>query len=123
MFLHEGGQSASGILLDFVVKNHPAYNEALDNAGRRHVTAYLNEYLQNLVKERQLRSVDELTKDIHVWPDYHGNRSPVADSTVKGMVCGLTMNSSEENLALSYLATVQAIAVSSSVNSTQNDPK
>lgn len=35
MFLHEGGQSATGILLDFVVKNHPAYEQALVSAGKR----------------------------------------------------------------------------------------
>lgn len=35
MHLHEGGQSATGILLDFVVKNHPAYAQALASAGER----------------------------------------------------------------------------------------
>lgn len=111
MFLHEGGQSATGILLDFIVKNHPAYEQAVANANERHVTVYLNEYLTELAKKRQLKNVDELTKDVHIWPDYHGNRSPLADSTIKGMVCGLTMSASEENLALTYLAVVQAIAV------------
>lgn len=32
-YLHEGGQSATGILLDFIVKNHPAYSDALSKAG------------------------------------------------------------------------------------------
>lgn len=27
-----------------------------------------------------------LTVDLHVWPDFHGNRSPLADVTLKGMV-------------------------------------
>lgn len=27
-----------------------------------------------------------LTVDLHVWPDFHGNRSPLADLTLKGMV-------------------------------------
>lgn len=27
-----------------------------------------------------------LTVDLHVWPDFHGNRSPLADPTLKGMV-------------------------------------
>lgn len=58
-----------------------------------------------------MSSVHQLTKDLHVWPDFHGNRSPLADPDLKGMVCGLTMTYSEENLALTYLAFVQAIAV------------
>lgn len=37
-YLHEGGQSATGILLDYIVKSHPAYKEALDNAGKLYVT-------------------------------------------------------------------------------------
>lgn len=27
-----------------------------------------------------------LTKDLHVWPDFHGNRSPIADPNLRGMV-------------------------------------
>lgn len=33
-YLHEGGQSTTGILLDYIVKSHPAYNEALKNADK-----------------------------------------------------------------------------------------
>lgn len=36
--------------------------------------------------DRGLDSVDRLTQDFHVYPDFHGNRSPVADPTLKGMV-------------------------------------
>ena len=31
-------------------------------------------------------SMAELTRDLHIWPDFHGNRSPLADSSLKGMV-------------------------------------
>lgn len=48
---------------------------------------------------------------MHVWPDFHGNRSPLADPNIKGMICGATMDASEENLAIIYLAFVQALAV------------
>lgn len=66
-----------------------------------------------MAKEQQLSDVDILTKDFHVWPDLHGNRSPLADSTIKGMICGLTLSSSIENLAITYLGFVQALSVSS----------
>lgn len=61
--------------------------------------------------EKQLGSVQLLTQDLHVWPDLHGNRSPLADPTIKGMICGLTMSASIDNLALTYLGFVQALAV------------
>lgn len=36
--------------------------------------------------QKGLKNISYLTKDIHVWPDFHGNRSPLADPTLKGMV-------------------------------------
>lgn len=38
-YLHEGGQSATGILLDHIVKTHPAYQKALEKADK----VYINE--------------------------------------------------------------------------------
>lgn len=47
------------------------------------IYAYLNSHL-DLIKKAQ--PVGFLTVDLHVWPDFHGNRSPLADLTLKGMV-------------------------------------
>lgn len=33
-----------------------------------------------------LSAVDLLGSSLHVWPDFHGNRSPLADPTLKGTV-------------------------------------
>lgn len=77
----------------------------------RHIFAYLNEKLAKMAGEQRLSEVDFLTKDFHVWPDLHGNRSPLADPTIKGMICGLTLSSSVENLAITYLGFVQALSV------------
>ena len=55
-------------------------------------------------------NVSVLTKDLHIWPDFHGNRSPIADPTLKGMISGLVMDPSVSNLALMYLATMQSVA-------------
>ncbi|XP_067642778.1 FGGY carbohydrate kinase domain-containing protein isoform X2 [Eurosta solidaginis] len=110
-FLNEGGQSAAGILLDFIVKSHPQYTNIKTKLFKdEHIYTYLNNLLEKMASERSFDDICYLTKDLHVWPDFHGNRSPVADPNLRGMISGLTMNSDEESLALLYFAFVQALA-------------
>ena len=52
----------------------------------------------------------ELTRELHVLPYFHGNRSPRADATLRGMISGLKLTNSADSLALLSLATIQAIA-------------
>ncbi|XP_044271112.1 FGGY carbohydrate kinase domain-containing protein [Tribolium madens] len=110
MWLNEGGQSATGKLLDHVIDSHPATSTIKGKIGEMHIQIYLSNLLKDLAKKANLDNVAFLTKDLHVWPDFHGNRSPIADPTLKGAICGLTLAEDEENLALLYLATVQALA-------------
>ena len=42
-----------------------------------------------------------------MWPDYHGNRSPLADPSLKGAVVGLSLDTDTASLATMYLATLQ----------------
>lgn len=49
-----------------------------------HIYSFLNDHLEEMAKD--LRNPDELTTGLHVWPDFHGNRSPLADQSLKGMV-------------------------------------
>jgi len=51
-----------------------------------------------------------VVQNLHVLPYYHGNRSPRADPYARGMVSGLTLSSTSEDVALLYYATIQAIA-------------
>ena len=101
----------------------------------------LNKTLESMMLDLKLPFLASLTEEMHVLPDFHGNRwviiryneldflvfyaniffkakllslwglrSPIADPKAKGMVCGLTLGTSEKQLALLYLATVQGIA-------------
>lgn len=58
----------------------------------RHIQQYLNSVLENMAKKQGAASVSTLTSNIHVWPDFHGNRSPLADSSLLGMVISLSFN-------------------------------
>lgn len=110
MWLTEGGQSATGALVDHVLATHARYADIKDEAKQRgvHPTTVLNEILDRL--SASARFPAELTKDLHVFPDFHGNRSPRADPTLRGMVSGLKLVDSADALALLYLAAIQGIA-------------
>lgn len=68
----------------------------------RHIQQYLSGLLDNLAEEKGLTSVAFLTKDLHVYPDFHGNRSPIADPTLKGMVSNFSFQILSERIALQH---------------------
>ncbi|XP_048352598.1 FGGY carbohydrate kinase domain-containing protein isoform X4 [Sphaerodactylus townsendi] len=109
-WLNEGGQSATGKLIDHVIRGHAAFPELQTKAAAsaQSIYMYLNGHLDLIKKSLP---VGFLTVDVHIWPDFHGNRSPLADLTLKGMVVGLTLSQGLDDLAVLYLATIQAIAL------------
>lgn len=87
LWLLEGGQSATGKLIDHIVQTHPCYPSLRERSSSdQHVLTELENILNALSKGRK-ESLACLAKDIHIWPDFHGNRSPLADPGMKGMVC------------------------------------
>ena len=110
MWLTEGGQSATGALIDHVIESHARCADLSAEAKRRGTTVYalLNERLEALGAALDFPA--RLTADLHVLPYFHGNRSPRADPTLRGMISGLKLSDSVDALAVLYLATVQAIA-------------
>ncbi|CAH0604890.1 unnamed protein product [Chrysodeixis includens] len=110
MWLNEAGQSASGMLLDHIISSHPAGSELLKTMSSGDVRIHLRDLLSDMAKQAGYNDVSLLTKEVHVWPDFHGNRSPLADPLMRGMISGLSINNSSANLAVLYLATLQALS-------------
>ncbi|MCB2155989.1 FGGY-family carbohydrate kinase [bacterium] len=110
-WLNEGGQSATGALIDHVIFSHSASNELKELSEKTGQSVYelLNAELDRLADEAKC-PVSLLTHELHVLPYFHGNRSPRADPTLKGMVCGLRLGAPMSDLALLYLAAIQAVA-------------
>lgn len=109
MWLTEGGQSATGALVDYVIENHAYAPRLKQDAAAQGETVY--ELLNRKIAEmKEAAHGSPLTEELHVLPDFHGNRSPRADSHARGMISGLTLDSSLENLARLYLATIQGVA-------------
>ncbi|MCS7190097.1 MAG: FGGY-family carbohydrate kinase [Fimbriimonadales bacterium] len=110
MWMNEGGQSAAGALIDYTLEHHRQYPALELKAEREGVSIY----------EAANRIVDELTRDLpypalltrhlHVLPDHYGNRAPYADPHARGVVDGLTLDTSLHALATLYYATLQALA-------------
>ena len=108
MWLNEGGQSATGSLIDYMIKNNSAYPgiaKAAKSEGMD-VYAFLNRLVGKIKRNQGLSVFSKL----HMLPYHHGNRSPRADPLARGMISGLTLQSTLEEVALWYAATIQAIA-------------
>ncbi|KAF8121308.1 hypothetical protein EV363DRAFT_1277550 [Boletus edulis] len=112
-WMNEGGQSSTGQLIDFVITTHAAYPELQERAKQeqKNIHQVLLDVLQKLCQEKQVKSFTELTKDIHFYPDYHGNRSPIADPRMRGAIIGLELDASIADLSKRYYLTLEAIAL------------
>ncbi len=87
-WLTEGGQSATGALIDHVIFSHAAAAPLLEEAKTKGKTIYelLNARLEGLAKSEKVTHPGALTIDLHVQPDFYGNRSPRANPTLRGTV-------------------------------------
>src|SRR5882724_4955832 len=91
-WLNEGGQSAAGAAIDHLIRSHPAYNEAVATA--RSVGLEIPEFLEHRIVSRavNLGEAAVLARDIHVLPEFLGNRSPFADPYSRAVVSGMDLD-------------------------------
>ena len=108
MWLNEGGQSATGSLIDLVIRDNSSYVKISKAAKAEGVDIYT--YLNGVVKKKKDRAGLAIAGKLHMLPYHHGNRSPRADPFARGMVSGLTLSSTPDDVVLWYYATLQAIA-------------
>lgn len=110
-WLNEGGQSATGALIDHIIYSSSCYDKLNQQAKSNGKTIYqlLNDLLLKLAGKPE--NIAFLSTDLHILPYFHGNRSPRADASLNGMISGLKLSHNAEDLALAYLATIQSIAL------------
>lgn len=101
-WLVEGGQSAAGALLDHIVRMHAAGGEPTTDLHARIIAR---------VGELRAGQEGDIAPDLHVLPDFHGNRSPLADPHATGVISGLTLDTSFDGLCRLYWRTCVAIAL------------
>lgn len=102
VWLNEGGQSATGALLDHIIQWHSAGGEPSQEMHRR--------IISRIHKLRASQGADFANR-LHVLPDFHGNRSPLAEPDAVGVISGLTMDVSFDSLCALYWRTAVGIAL------------
>jgi D-ribulokinase len=92
LWLNEGGQSAAGAAIDHLIGSHPAYKQAVEAA--RGAGLEVLDYLERRIVSRFARPGEAvlLARDIHVLPEFLGNRSPYADPDSRAIVAGLDLD-------------------------------
>ncbi|KAG9048254.1 hypothetical protein FS837_000390 [Tulasnella sp. UAMH 9824] len=117
-WMNEGGQSATGQLIEFVINSHPACAALQEKArqGSTNIYSVLAAELQRLGKEASRDGFEEsltgLTKDIHMYPDFHGIPTSLPLRFImRGSITGLALDSSLADLALRFNVTLEAIAL------------
>jgi D-ribulokinase len=91
-WLNEGGQSAAGAAIDHLVRSHPAYDEAVAAAHAAGVEVL--EFLERRIVSRVAGPGEAAlyARDIHVLPEFLGNRSPFADPDARAVVSGMDLD-------------------------------
>ena len=110
-WLNEQGRHPEELAAFYFEVGYEFYLQELQDearAGSCTVYELLNERLDALSASAGFPA--RLTRELHVLPYFLGNRSPRADPTLRGAVSGLRLSDTVDDLALLYLATIQAVA-------------
>lgn len=113
-WLNEGGQSAAGAAIDHLVKSHPAYGEAVAVAHAAGME--IPEFLERRIVSRvtsvgaTLGEAALFARDIHVLPEFLGNRSPFADPDARAVVAGMDLDTDIGSMERLFVAGLCGLA-------------
>lgn len=102
LWLLEAGQSATGALLDHLIRWHAA-GGAPTPARHAAIAARIAELRES--------EGEAFAAGLHVLPDFHGNRSPLAEPAALGVVSGLGLDADFDSLCRLYWRTALALAL------------
>lgn len=101
-WVSEGGQSATGALLDHVI---------VQFGGGQMPDQRTHDRIARRVEELLAANDGVLAPDLHVLPDFHGNRTPHGDPAPAGVISGLALDGSFDGLCALYWRTCVAIVL------------
>jgi D-ribulokinase len=105
-WLNEGGQSAAGAAIDQLVAFHPAAAETarIAEAEGKPLPEWLADRAVAAVGTAS--EVVRLAGEVHVVPEFLGNRAPFADPHARAIIAGLGMERDVDSLVALYVAGV-----------------
>jgi D-ribulokinase len=92
-WLNEGGQSAAGAAIDHLLRSHPAYAAA--SAAARSDGIDVIDFLEKRIIAQAAGnpgSAAAIARNVHVLPEFLGNRSPYADPDSRAVIAGLDLD-------------------------------
>ncbi|WP_028712024.1 FGGY-family carbohydrate kinase [Paracoccus sp. J55] len=103
-WLNEGGQSAAGAAIDQLVQLHPATAEAtaLAEAADKSLPQWLADRALELAGDAS--AAVRLADELHVVPEFLGNRAPFADPHARAVIMGQGMETGPDSLVALYVA-------------------
>ena len=110
LWLNEGGQSTAGAAIDHLVRSHVAYSAAVSaaSAAGEGILDHLEERIVGRIGS--LSDAALIARNLHVLPDFLGNRSPFADPDVRAVIAGLSLEESIEDLERVFVAGLCGLA-------------
>jgi D-ribulokinase len=109
-WLNEGGQSAAGAAIDHLIRSHPGHAEASQAARRDGVDiiGFLEKRI--LARAKSASEAALLARDLHVLPEFLGNRSPYADPDSRAVIAGLDLDADLGAMERLFLAGLCGLA-------------
>ncbi|UPJ67126.1 FGGY-family carbohydrate kinase [Bradyrhizobium sp. 191] len=109
-WLNEGGQSAAGAAIDHLLKSHPGFGEA--SAAARREGLDLIDFLERRIMARagDASRAALLARDVHVLPEFIGNRSPYADPDTRAVIAGLDLDTDIASMERLFVAGLCGLA-------------
>ncbi len=109
-WLNEGGQSAAGAAIDHLLKSHPAHAEV--SAAAKGAGIDVIEYLERriLARNGDAGAAALLARNVHVLPEFLGNRSPYADPGSRAVIAGLDLDTDVSALERLFVAGLCGLA-------------
>ncbi|CDK28063.1 unnamed protein product [Kuraishia capsulata CBS 1993] len=110
--VYEGGQAAAGLLIDQIIKCHPAYPElqsimASHNTNAFQALEYVIEHYSTLHKN----NFHYLTRNMFLYGDVAGNRTPLNDPQMTGSFIGMGTDNTLFDLASRYITGLEFLAL------------
>jgi D-ribulokinase len=110
LWLNEGGQSAAGAGIDHLVRSHPAHDEAAHLAKAEGIDLLDLLERRALARFADVGSAASLARDLHVLPEFLGNRSPHADPNARAVTAGLDLDADLASLERLFVAGLCGLA-------------